>query len=107
MPYKYDLSKFVYIGSISVDHIDPSSFCCLTAMPTVPGTPLVDFLAVGPHFDTSVHTYRPPYYHRNCASELMGFIHGQWSGPAEEFYPGGLHFGAAITEPLHRASSSH
>ncbi|KAL2855943.1 homogentisate 1,2-dioxygenase [Aspergillus pseudoustus] len=92
VPYKYDLTKFIYVGSISVDHIDPSIFCCLTAKSKDPITPLVDFLVVGPRFDVSVHTYRPPYYHRNCASELMGFIHGEWMGPAEEFYPGGLHF---------------
>ncbi|KAM0543146.1 hypothetical protein ACHAPJ_012488 [Fusarium lateritium] len=96
VPYKYDLTKFVYVGSISVDHIDPSIFCCLTAPSKDPGTPLVDFLVVGPRYDVSAHTYRPPYYHRNAASELMGMIYGSWLGPAEEFHPGGIHFETAF-----------
>jgi homogentisate 1,2-dioxygenase len=29
-PYKYDLRKFVTLGSISVDHPDPSIFTVLT-----------------------------------------------------------------------------
>jgi homogentisate 1,2-dioxygenase len=31
VPYKYAMEKFVNVGSISKDHIDPSIFCVLTA----------------------------------------------------------------------------
>src|SRR4051794_28412287 len=36
--------------------------------------------------------YRPPYYHRNAASELMGLIYGEYAGRSDEFQPGGVSF---------------
>lgn len=36
--------------------------------------------------------YRPPYYHRNGASELMGLIYGEYAGRSDEFQPGGISF---------------
>ncbi|KAI5302757.1 hypothetical protein KEM56_000392, partial [Ascosphaera pollenicola] len=75
VPYKYDLTKFVNVGSISVDHIDPSIFCVLTAKSRDPTAPLADVLVFSPRWDVASHTYRPPYYHRNVASELMGLIY--------------------------------
>ena len=92
VPYKYDLTKFVNVGSISVDHIDPSIFCVLTARSRDPTAPLADFLIFSPRWDVSSHTYRPPYYHRNVASELMGLIYGEYGGRSDEFQPGGVSF---------------
>lgn len=74
MPYKYDLARFINVGSISRDHIDPSIFCVLTVESREPGTPLADFLIFSPRWDVATETYRPPYYHRNAASEFMGLI---------------------------------
>lgn len=92
VPYKYDLTKFVNVGSISVDHIDPSIFCVLTARSRDPTAPLADFLIFSPRWDVASHTYRPPYYHRNVASELMGLIYGGYGGRSDEFQPGGVSF---------------
>ncbi|KAJ9134295.1 Homogentisate 1,2-dioxygenase [Pleurostoma richardsiae] len=92
VPYKYDLTKFVNVGSISVDHIDPSIFCVLTAKSRDPTTPLADFLIFSPRWDVASHTYRPPYYHRNVASELMGLIYGEYGGRSDSFQPGGVSF---------------
>ncbi|KAJ0309713.1 hypothetical protein Brms1b_009108 [Colletotrichum noveboracense] len=92
VPYKYDLTKFVNVGSISVDHIDPSIFCVLTAKSRDPTAPLADFLIFSPRWDVASHTYRPPYYHRNCASELMGLIYGEYGGRSDEFQPGSISF---------------
>jgi homogentisate 1,2-dioxygenase len=92
VPYKYDLTKFVNVGSISVDHIDPSIFCVLTARSRDPAAPLADFLIFSPRWDVASHTYRPPYYHRNCASELMGLIYGDYGGRSDEFQPGSISF---------------
>jgi homogentisate 1,2-dioxygenase len=39
-----------------------------------------------------VLAYRPPYYHRNGASELMGLIYGEYAGRSDEFQPGGISF---------------
>jgi homogentisate 1,2-dioxygenase len=91
-PYKYDLTKFVNVGSISVDHIDPSIFCVLTAASRDANAPLADFLIFSPRWDVASHTYRPPYYHRNAASELMGLIYGEYAGRSDEFQPGGVSF---------------
>lgn len=92
IPYKYDLTKFVNVGSISVDHIDPSIFCVLTAKSRDPTAPLADLLIFSPRWDVASHTYRPPYYHRNVASELMGLIYGEYAGRSDEFQPGGISF---------------
>lgn len=53
VPYKYDLTKFVNVGSISVDHIDPSIFCVLTAPSRDPAAPLADFLIFSPRWDVA------------------------------------------------------
>ncbi|CAO2650465.1 Nn.00g017570.m01.CDS01 [Neocucurbitaria sp. VM-36] len=87
VPDKYDLTKFVNVGSISVDHIDPSIFCVLTARSRDPYAPLADLLR-----DVASHTYRPPYYHRNVASELMGLIYGDYGGRSDDFQPGSISF---------------
>ncbi|KAI1399045.1 RmlC-like cupin domain-containing protein [Hypoxylon fuscum] len=92
VPYKYDLTKFVNVGSISVDHIDPSIFCVLTAKSRDPAAPLADFLIFSPRWDVASHTYRPPYYHRNAASELMGLIYGEYGGRSDAFQPGSVSF---------------
>ncbi|KAH7336479.1 putative homogentisate 1,2-dioxygenase [Rhexocercosporidium sp. MPI-PUGE-AT-0058] len=92
IPYKYDLTKFVTAGSISVDHIDPSIFCCLTAKSHNPHEPLADFLVLPPRWDVSSHTYRPAYYHRNAASEYMGLIYGGFGGRSEVFRPGAVSY---------------
>jgi homogentisate 1,2-dioxygenase len=91
-PYKYDLTKFVNVGSISVDHIDPSIFTVLTAKSRDPAAPLTDILIFSPRWDVASNTYRPPYYHRNVASELMGLIYGGYGGRSDEFQPGGLSY---------------
>ncbi|KAF2104043.1 homogentisate 1,2-dioxygenase [Rhizodiscina lignyota] len=92
VPFKYDLTKFVNVGSISVDHIDPSIFCVLTAKSRDPTAPLADFLIFSPRWDVASNTYRPPYYHRNIASELMGLIYGDYGGRSDEFQPGSISF---------------
>lgn len=35
------------------------------------------------------HTFRPPYYHRNCMSEFMGNIRGTYDAKTKGFLPGG------------------
>ncbi|KAF9532654.1 homogentisate 1,2-dioxygenase [Crepidotus variabilis] len=92
LPYKYAMEKFTYVGSISKDHIDPSVFCVLTAKSKQPGVPLADFLIFGGRWDVSDNTFRPPYYHRNSATEFMGLIYGPYGGRSDGFQPGGASF---------------
>ncbi|EEB92746.1 hypothetical protein MPER_08700 [Moniliophthora perniciosa FA553] len=92
VPYKYAMEKFVNVGSISKDHIDPSIFCVLTAKSKNPTVPLADFLIFSPRWDVANHTFRPPYYHRNQATEFMGLIYGVYGGRSDGFEPGGASY---------------
>jgi homogentisate 1,2-dioxygenase len=79
---QYDLTKFASQHGTSVDHTDPSIYCVLTARSNDPFTPLVDFLRIGPRWDVASNTFRPPYFHRNSASEFSAMIYGDESGGA-------------------------
>ncbi|KAJ4480188.1 homogentisate 1,2-dioxygenase [Lentinula aciculospora] len=92
VPYKYDMSKFTFVGSISKDHIDPSIFCVLTAKSKAAGVPLADFLIFSGRWDVGDGTFRPPYYHRNSSTEFMGMIYGEYGGRSDGFKPGGASF---------------
>eukprot|EP00472_Partenskyella_glossopodia_P011118 CAMPEP_0197516364 /NCGR_PEP_ID=MMETSP1318-20131121/1259_1 /TAXON_ID=552666 /ORGANISM="Partenskyella glossopodia, Strain RCC365" /LENGTH=301 /DNA_ID=CAMNT_0043065067 /DNA_START=495 /DNA_END=1400 /DNA_ORIENTATION=+ len=88
-PYKYDLSTYVAINSVTVDHMDPSIFTVLTCQTTEPGVAAVDFVIFPPRMAVQKKTFRPPYYHRNCMSEFMGNICGQYDAKPDGFKPGG------------------
>ena len=89
-PYKYDLRTFCPVGSILYDHPDPSIFTVLTADSGVEGTANVDFVLFGERWLVAENTFRPPWYHKNIMSELMGNIHGVYDAKPEGFVPGGL-----------------
>ena len=89
VPYKYDLRKFNTIGSISYDHPDPSIFLVLTSPSDTPGVGNMDFAIFPPRVLVARDTFRPPWFHRNIASEFMGLIHGAYDAKAEGFVPGG------------------
>jgi homogentisate 1,2-dioxygenase len=98
-PYRYDLRRFNAIGSISFDHPDPSIFTVLTSPSDTPGTANVDFAIFPPRWLVAQHTFRPPWFHRNVASEFMGLVHGAYDAKAEGFMPGGC--------SLHNCMSGH
>jgi homogentisate 1,2-dioxygenase len=88
-PYKYDLRRFNTIGSISFDHPDPSIFLVLTSPSDTPGVGNLDFAIFPPRWLVAQDTFRPPWFHRNVASEFMGIVHGVYDAKAEGFLPGG------------------
>jgi homogentisate 1,2-dioxygenase len=88
-PYKYDLRRFNTIGSISYDHPDPSIFVVLQSPSDTPGTGNLDFVVFPPRWLVAEHTFRPPWYHRNVASEYLGLITGRYDAKSEGFVPGG------------------
>ncbi len=98
-PYKYDLRRFNTIGSISYDHPDPSIFLVLHAPSDTPGISNMDFVIFPPRWLVAQHTFRPPWFHRNIASEFMGLITGAYDAKAEGFVPGGA--------SLHNCMSGH
>lgn len=89
-PYKYDLSRYNVIGSISFDHPDPSIFTVLTSPSADPGVANVDFVLFKDRWLVGEHTFRPPYYHKNIMSEFMGILHGVYDAKEEGFLPGGM-----------------
>ena len=98
-PWRYDLSKFNTIGTVSFDHPDPSIFTVLTSPSDVPGRANADFVIFPPRWMVAEGTFRPPWFHRNVMSEAMGLIYGEYDAKAEGFAPGGL--------SLHNLMSGH
>ncbi|MEC7762169.1 MAG: homogentisate 1,2-dioxygenase [Pseudomonadota bacterium] len=89
-PYKYDLKTYCPVGAILFDHPDPSIFTVLTAPSGVPGTANIDFVLFRDRWMVAENTFRPPWYHKNIMSELMGNIHGQYDAKLSGFVPGGM-----------------
>jgi len=87
-PYKYDLRNFCVVNTVSFDHLDPSIFTVLTCPSDDHGTAVADFVIFPPRWIVAEHTFRPPYYHRNCMSEFMGMIWGKYDAK-KGFSPGG------------------
>jgi homogentisate 1,2-dioxygenase len=89
-PYKYDLRRFSPVGALLFDHPDPSIFTVMTAPSETPGTANVDFVIFPERWAVAENTFRPPWYHRNLMSELMGLIYGVYDAKPEGFVPGGI-----------------
>jgi homogentisate 1,2-dioxygenase len=89
-PYRYDLTRFNTIGTVSFDHPDPSIFTVLTAPSDTPGTANVDFVIFPPRWTVAEDTFRPPWFHRNVMSEFMGLIEGRYDAKEGGFAPGGV-----------------
>lgn len=89
-PYKYDLSRFNVMNTVSYDHPDPSIFTVLTSPSANAGVANVDFVIFPPRWMVAENTFRPPYYHRNIMSEFMGLIEGSYDAKEKGFEPGGM-----------------
>jgi homogentisate 1,2-dioxygenase len=98
-PYKYDLARFMAINTVSFDHADPSIFTVLTSPSGLPGVANCDFVIFPPRWQVAEDTFRPPWFHRNVMSELMGLVRGVYDAKAEGFLPGGV--------SIHNCMSAH
>src|SRR5262249_21246930 len=99
VPYKYDLRRFNTIGSISYDHPAPPIFTVLQSASDTAGVDNVGLVGFPPRRPVAEDTFRPPWFHRNVASEFMGLIEGVYDAKAEGFLPGGA--------SLHNCMSGH
>lgn len=99
VPFIYDLARFNTINTVSHDHPDPSIFTVLTCRNGIatPGTALADFAIFPPRWAVAEHTFRPPYFHRNCMSEFMGLICGAYEAKKEGFLAGGASLHSLMT----------
>lgn len=98
-PYKYDLSRFNVINTVSFDHPDPSIFTVLTSPSDTAGVANIDFVIFPPRWMVAENTFRPPWYHRNVMSEFMGLIEGVYDAKEHGFIPGGM--------SLHNCMTAH
>jgi homogentisate 1,2-dioxygenase len=98
-PYRYELSRFMAINTVSFDHADPSIFTVLTSPSSQAGVANCDFVIFPPRWSVAEETFRPPWFHRNVMSELMGLVHGVYDAKAEGFLPGGV--------SIHNCMSAH
>jgi homogentisate 1,2-dioxygenase len=98
-PYRYDLTRFNTVNTVSFDHIDPSIFTVLTSPSEIAGTANVDFVIFPPRWSVAAHSFRPPWFHRNVMNEYMGLIHGAYEAKSGGFAPGGA--------SLHNSFSAH
>ena len=89
-PCKYDLRAYCPVGSILFDHPDPSIFTVLTAPSGQPGTANIDFVLFRDRWMVAEDTFRPPWYHKNVMSEMMGNIFGIYDAKPKGFVPGGI-----------------
>jgi homogentisate 1,2-dioxygenase len=98
-PYKYDLARFMAVNTVTFDHSDPSIFTVLTSPSGQPGVANCDFVIFPPRWQVAEHTFRPPWFHRNVMSELMGLVRGAYESKAGGFLPGGV--------SIHNCMSAH
>jgi homogentisate 1,2-dioxygenase len=85
-PYKYDLANFNAMGTVRFDHPDPSIHTVLTAPYDDHGSAIADFVVFPGRWEVAEHSFRPPMYHRNSATEFNGIVRMQT--PAGGFAPG-------------------
>jgi len=99
LPYRYDLARFMAINTVSFDHPDPSIFTVLSSPSGQSGVANCDFVIFPPRWSVAEDTFRPPWFHRNVMSELMGLVHGAYDAKAAGFLPGGV--------SIHNCMSAH
>jgi homogentisate 1,2-dioxygenase len=54
------------------------------------GTANIDFVLFRERWMVAEHSFRPPWYHKNVMSELMGNITGIYDAKPQGFVPGGM-----------------
>lgn len=112
-PYSYDLSLFNTINTVSFDHPDPSIFTVLTSASGIQGQANLDFVIFPPRWMVANHTFRPPYFHRNFMSELMGLVCGNYDAKESGFVAGGVSIHNCMTPhgpdflSFNKASQTH
>lgn len=95
VPYKYEIDRFINMANANKDQADPTIYCVLTAKSRIPGESLSDFLVFTKKWITAEDTFRPPYYHRNMSTEIMGLLNGKYGGSSHSLEAGGLSYEAS------------
>ena len=97
-PYRYNLAHFNTMNSVSFDHPDPSIYTVLTCQSAIAGTAVADFVVFPSRWLAMEHSFRPPWFHRNCMTEFMGLIKGSYEAKDKGgFVPGNLFIELLLT----------
>ena len=86
-PMAYDISLFSPVANVRFDHGDPSVYTVLSAPLDEPGSNGLDLVCFPPRWDATLHTFRPPFSHRNATMEINGIINNGGVGSGA-FTPG-------------------
>jgi len=81
------------MGSVTFDHPDPSILTVLTAPLDDHGRAIADFVVFPGRWEVAEHSFRPPYMHRNAATEINAVVRT----PSDE---GGYVAGCTFVSPL-------
>ncbi|KAI1339161.1 homogentisate 1,2-dioxygenase [Xylariaceae sp. FL0016] len=92
VPYKYAAEKFINVAVVDRDQSDPTVYTILTAKSKIPNVSISEVAFFTPKWNVSTNTFRPPYYHRNMAAEMMGIIYGKYGGSSRDLCAGGLSY---------------
>lgn len=85
-PHAYDLSLFNAMGSVTFDHPDPSILTVLTAPLDDHGRAIADVVVFPGRWEVIEHSFRPPFMHRNAASEINMVVRAP--SPSAGYDPG-------------------
>jgi homogentisate 1,2-dioxygenase len=89
-PFRYELRRYCPVGPTLFDHPDPSIWTVMTSESERQGMANIDFILFREQWRVAENTFRPPWFHSNVMSELMGLIDGIYDAKAEGFHPGGM-----------------
>jgi homogentisate 1,2-dioxygenase len=84
--FSYDLSLFCAMGSVTFDHPDPSILTVLSAPLDDHGRAVADFVVFPGRWNVIEHSFRPPFMHRNAATEVNMVIRN--AAPGGDYQPG-------------------
>jgi homogentisate 1,2-dioxygenase len=73
-PCKYDMNRFVALGTATIDHPDPSIYCALTSPSDSVMGPNVELMVLPPRWTVAERTLRVPGFHQNCVTEFAAFL---------------------------------
>jgi homogentisate 1,2-dioxygenase len=88
-PYKFDMRRFVAMGTVTVDHPDPSIYCALTSPSDGVAGGNADLMVLPERWVVAEHTFRPPGFHRNSVAEFLSIVYGKHDSKNSSFGPGG------------------
>ena len=83
VPYVYDVARFSPVYNARFDHGDPSMHTLLSCPLDEPGANLLDLVVFAERWDSTQNTFRPPYPHRNSATEFNAVIRSSRAAPFE------------------------